>query len=507
VVSVALARQGNEVVKAVWNGFSACKQNPFSACKMHDAPSAKRRHASDSDDTRCVAAKKRAFLAAEKEVSSGQHSATPLDEPGEYSAPFQSLEVHDVDDAVMVDDSTEQFRHTSPFSAALGDADLNLDKLRAADSHAATYGTPVLVGRSISAGSAAALISATDEPALKGCKWWYEPMKQELFQTCAASMVHNTAVTKFVILANAFCETHGRGTNRLDTVSDATLNGSSNAPDVVVYVPAEDRTELPLIIVEVEYGNRDIPAIKTQVSSLFGQYPSLHVFVSMKIPRVYDLDHPEQFQTSVVSFKRGANGLPLWDVALDLGTAPLDAANKDEWARRESIFRVPCDQWTRHTPVVEGRGLQYDTRPVLVLPAFSLDVVANEAGATRAGWDALADDGAAKELVFDLISVMSSLFVKVKNDALDRQGAYNLAGKLLPATKRSTYHTQLSKGRIHPTTAVHSAVEACAKQNDGVLQFVQANPFPLQPPPSGHPQSYNESLLSTYVNLLRIAIA
>ncbi|EDQ90575.1 uncharacterized protein MONBRDRAFT_36477, partial [Monosiga brevicollis MX1] len=167
------------------------------------------------------------------------------------------------------------------------------------------------------------------QPAAHGAKFFFDDDARKLFITCATSFVHAAAAGDAHSQLSVFKTSHNKGVKerRLTVTGDGTISHFGDAPDVAVTAEDTKRNPLPLLIIELEMGNRNATASRRQGHVLFRRYPTLRALVVVVTPFQFNFDRVTDMEVVVVYYLREQSHGPITaKQAFDLGTVPADRA-------------------------------------------------------------------------------------------------------------------------------------------------------------------------------------
>ncbi|EDQ90979.1 uncharacterized protein MONBRDRAFT_36318 [Monosiga brevicollis MX1] len=222
------------------------------------------------------------------------------------------------------------------------------------------------------------------QPTAHGAKFFFDDDARKLFITCASSHPHGIgALEAGRQLGNwADAYNHRLGVDRLDTAGDGVISHFGDAPDVAVTIDAGELSASPLVIVELEMGNRKVAASRHQGRTLFERYPTLRALVVIFAPFEFNFGQVTDMKVAVGYYYREQAGAPVTaELAFDLGTVACD---RNAWMDPLSDDDLPPFvplSWETHraTPREGFEHFAINIEPaVIVFPSGVLDVQDDE---------------------------------------------------------------------------------------------------------------------------------
>ncbi|EDQ88880.1 uncharacterized protein MONBRDRAFT_8812 [Monosiga brevicollis MX1] len=386
------------------------------------------------------------------------------------------------------------------FKSADGDKDLTLAVLKRAVAHAENYGVHgegVVAGVNITRQGAEATTRAMCGLGdFKGIKWWWDADFNKFILTCADKYVHGSATTECGVQTALISKAHNKKTGkpgRLQYYSDTLLEPTPFGPDGAILVKDSKGTPHPLLILELEYGNRDAASMKRQVTQYFDTFKdSLRFLIIIKVYHTFDLepavDEAAHFRAGVVVYQRPSESHEV-TVALswDVGTQPLTQQAKSAW--RNGDFSITLDAWTRKAGKVDPGDhdalyLRYtdDNDMNITLPSFvfrALKFEEDNANLVRR-IDAAIEERNGED-VYDIKEIMSVAYSNLLHETRYRRQAYALLRQMsIESATRDALVKGLRSGSCHPSTAIYEAIIHIKGGEDQGRAFYAQNPFPLE---------------------------
>ncbi|EDQ86911.1 uncharacterized protein MONBRDRAFT_27702 [Monosiga brevicollis MX1] len=222
------------------------------------------------------------------------------------------------------------------------------------------------------------------QPAAHGAKFFFDDDARKLFITCSASNPHGTGASEANRQLGNCIDAHNSliGVDRLSTLGDGQISHFGDAPDVAVRARSADGDVLPLIIVELEMGNRKVAASRHQGHTLFERYPTLRALVVIFAPFEFNFDRVTDMTVAVGCYYREQAGAPVVAKhAFDLGTVACDRNAWMDQLGNDVLPPFDPSSWTvcRATPRKEFEHLAIDIEPaVLVFPCSVFEVQGDE---------------------------------------------------------------------------------------------------------------------------------
>lgn len=356
-------------------------------------------------------------------------------------------------------------------------------------------GEGVIVAERVDAATCAA---AMEWPVARGFKFWYDTTTRRFFIRTVPSPCHASGVARAIAVLNGIADECNKGVpRRMKVKTGGSISNSPNAPDAALHVerPLGQLEELPLVIIEVEYGNRNVAECRRQIEGLFSGHRSVRGVAIVKLFQVYSLCNVYDFKAVAVYFERvGENSpQPVCVAAKDLGTVPCSDFDKDLWQRPELPgggalpCSVPAAAWHQCHAVANETGLTYasSTRAAVSSSVFVVvngEKYASEVIAASSKAEARGDDAAADRVThsLDFGSIVEAMLEDFAADAHSRGSASKLLDEHFADVEADTLtnlKSKMAKEGLHPSEALQEAFEAKAEKGPGLCSFVTKTPF------------------------------